>query len=98
LLCDCGRLSQQFDSLGREATLDIRALPDDDMPQLLAEIKKVVNCARSVQCHGIGPTRDGEDGSKGFGAHSDQEHILQEEPQKFVRFHWDIVVNLAKAR
>jgi acetylornithine deacetylase/succinyl-diaminopimelate desuccinylase-like protein len=53
--------------------------------------------ARGVECYGVGPMRDVEDGPKGFGAHSDQERILEEALHKFVRFHWDIVVNLAKA-
>jgi hypothetical protein len=39
---------------------------------------------------------DSEDGPKGFGAHSDQERVLETAIHKFVRFHWDIVVNLAK--
>ncbi len=52
--------------------------------------------ARGVQCYGVGPMTDMEDGPKGFGAHSDQERILEEALHKFVRFHWDIVVNLAK--
>jgi acetylornithine deacetylase/succinyl-diaminopimelate desuccinylase-like protein len=33
--------------------------------------------ARGVQCYGIGPALDVEDGPKGFGAHSDQERILE---------------------
>ena len=41
---------------------------------------------------------DSEDGPKGFGAHSDEERILEESLRKFVRFHWDIVVNPAKAQ
>jgi hypothetical protein len=48
-----------------------------------------------MQCYGIGPATDVEDGPKGFGAHSDQERILETELHRFVRFHWDIVVNLA---
>jgi acetylornithine deacetylase/succinyl-diaminopimelate desuccinylase-like protein len=136
-----------------EATLDIRALPDEDLPALLEQLRKVINDpavevvktdrdtrpgakpsrldteafqileaantrlynavtlptmltgatdmaylrARGVQCYGIGPMTESEDGPKGFGAHSDQERILEEALHKFVRFHWDIVVNLAKA-
>jgi acetylornithine deacetylase/succinyl-diaminopimelate desuccinylase-like protein len=135
-----------------EATLDIRALPDEDVSALLEQLRKVINDpaievvrmrsatragappsrldteafqlleaahrrihnavtlpimltggtdmaqvrARGVQCYGIGPMADVEDGPKGFGAHSDQERILEEALHKFVRFHWDIVVNLAK--
>ena len=137
-----------------EATLDIRALPDEDIPWLLDQLRKVINDpavevvkterdtrpgakpsrldteafrlleeankrhynvvtlptmltgatdmaylrARGVECYGIGPMTDSEDGPKGFGAHSDQERILEEALHKFVRFHWDIVVNLAQAR
>ena len=54
--------------------------------------------ARGMQCYGIGPMTDSEDGPKGFGAHSDQERILEEALHKFVRFHWNIVVNLAEAK
>ena len=34
--------------------------------------------SKGVQCYGIGPALDSEDGQKGFGAHSDQERILVE--------------------
>jgi acetylornithine deacetylase/succinyl-diaminopimelate desuccinylase-like protein len=54
--------------------------------------------ARGVQCFGIGPVTDVEDGPKGFGAHSDQERILESELYRFVRFHYDIVADLARAR
>ncbi len=52
--------------------------------------------ARGMQCYGIGPLTDSEDGPKGFGAHSDQERILEEALHKFVRLHLEIVVNLAQ--
>ncbi len=133
-----------------EATLDIRAAPNEDLPWFFDEMKKVINDpaveivrnqssrpgtppsrldtdafrlieeankrvygvvtlptmltgatdmaqlrARGMQCYGVGPMTDSEDGPKGFGAHSDQERILEEALHKFVRFHWDIVVNLA---
>jgi acetylornithine deacetylase/succinyl-diaminopimelate desuccinylase-like protein len=48
--------------------------------------------ARGVQCYGIGPMVDEEDAPKGFGAHSDQERILESSLHAFVRFHWDLVV------
>jgi acetylornithine deacetylase/succinyl-diaminopimelate desuccinylase-like protein len=54
--------------------------------------------AKGVQCYGIGPATDIEDGPKGFGAHSDQERILETELHRFVRFQWDIVNELARAR
>lgn len=136
-----------------EASLDIRALPDEDMTSLLAEMKRVINDsqieivstnrnvrpaarpsrldteaflavesnlkkiynavslptmltgatdmaflrAKGVECYGIGPMTDAEDGPKGFGAHSDQERILEESIHKFVQFNWEVVVGLAKA-
>jgi len=136
-----------------EASLDIRALPDEDMTNLLAEMKRVINDsqieivstnrnvrpaarpsrldteaflavesnlkkiynavslptmltgatdmaflrAKGVECYGIGPMTDAEDGPKGFGAHSDQERILEESIHKFVQFNWEVVVGLAKA-
>lgn len=54
--------------------------------------------AKGMRCYGVGPATDVEDGPKGFGAHSDQERILEAELHRFVRFHWDIVVNLAGAK
>ena len=54
--------------------------------------------AKGVQCFGIGPVIDAEDGPKGFGAHSDQERILEAELYRFVRFHYDIVADLARAK
>jgi acetylornithine deacetylase/succinyl-diaminopimelate desuccinylase-like protein len=53
--------------------------------------------ARGVACYGIGPATDQEDGMKGFGAHSDQERILESELHRFVRFHYESVVGLAGA-
>ena len=46
----------------------------------------------------IGPALDTEDGPKGFGAHSDQERILESELHRFVRFQFDVVMELARAR
>ncbi|HJQ70882.1 MAG TPA: M20/M25/M40 family metallo-hydrolase [Blastocatellia bacterium] len=136
-----------------EATLDIRAVPNEDIPKFFDEMRKIINDpsveivrsgstrpgsppsrldteafqviekaarrhydavtlpimltgatdmaflrARGVQCYGVGPMSDSEDGPKGFGAHSDQERILEIALHKFVRFHWDIVVDLATAK
>lgn len=134
-----------------EATLDVRALPDEDMPRFIEQLRQVINDPaieivrapghsrpgappsrlnteafevleaaikrhygvitlptmstgatdmaylrqRGIQCFGIGPMIDSEDGPKGFGAHSDQERILEEALYKFVRFHWDVVLELA---
>ena len=54
--------------------------------------------ARGMQCYGIGPGLDAEDGPKGYGAHSDQERIIESELYRFVRFQHDIVESLARAR
>ena len=53
---------------------------------------------KGMQCYGIGPATDSEDGPKGFGAHSDQERILESELYRFVRFNWDAVIDLAKTK
>ena len=54
--------------------------------------------AKGMQCYGIGPAIDSEDGPKGFGAHSDQERILESELFRFVRFNWDVVMELAAVK
>jgi len=54
--------------------------------------------AKGVQCYGVGPALDSEDGPKGFGAHSDQERILESELYRFVRFYYDVVTELARAK
>jgi len=54
--------------------------------------------AKGIQSFGIGPALDTEDGPKGFGAHSDQERILESELHRFVRFNWDVVNTLARAK
>jgi acetylornithine deacetylase/succinyl-diaminopimelate desuccinylase-like protein len=54
--------------------------------------------ARGMQCYGIGPAVDLEDGPKGFGMHSDQERLLESELYRFVRFNYEVVVDLARAK
>lgn len=54
--------------------------------------------AKGIQCYGIGPAIDIEDGPKGYGAHSDQERILESEFFRFLRFNYDVVVDIAAAR
>ena len=54
--------------------------------------------AKGIQCYGIGPALDTEDGPKGFGAHSDQERILESELHRFVRFQYEVVLDLARTR
>jgi acetylornithine deacetylase/succinyl-diaminopimelate desuccinylase-like protein len=53
--------------------------------------------AKGVQCYGFGPAADEEDGPKGFGAHSDQERILEAEIYRFVRLTVDLATALASA-
>lgn len=137
-----------------KATLDVRALPDEDPVKFLEAVRKVVNDPevkveyaqqntrpappvgslsseafkvletnvkkhydvitlptmstgatdmsylrrKGLQCYGIGPALDIEDGPKGFGAHSDQERIVESELYRFVRFNWDVVLDLARAK
>lgn len=135
-----------------EATLDVRALPGEDIDALLATLRRLVDDpaveigplpgmrqrppappsrldseafaaitavhereygvpvlptmmtgatdmaqvrARGVQCYGIGPMIDREDAPRGFGAHSDQERILEDGFHAFMRVHFDIVRQLA---
>ena len=137
-----------------EATLDIRALPDEDMNKFFETLKSVINDpqvkivrdlsasrpgtppsrldneafhtietvakkhypgvptlptmstgatdmsflrSKGMQCYGLGPMIDSEDGPKGFGAHSDQERILESALYTFVHFHYDVVEQMAKA-
>jgi acetylornithine deacetylase/succinyl-diaminopimelate desuccinylase-like protein len=137
-----------------KATLDVRALPDEDPAKFLEQVKRVVNDpavdvhftgqnerqagpdarldseaykaleaaalkvyntqtlptmstgatdmaqlrVKGVQCFGIGPATDFEDPPKGFGAHSDQERLLESEVHRFVRFNWEVIYELAHAR
>jgi acetylornithine deacetylase/succinyl-diaminopimelate desuccinylase-like protein len=54
--------------------------------------------SKGLQCYGIGPAIDTEDAGKGFGAHSDQERILESELHRFVRFQYDVVTELARSK
>ncbi|HWZ32370.1 MAG TPA: M20/M25/M40 family metallo-hydrolase [Bryobacteraceae bacterium] len=136
------------------ATLDIRALPDEDMPKFYELMRQVINDpaveivtndgnrrpiappsridneafriieaanrkvyntitmpqmstgatdmsflrSKGVQCYGIGPMVDEEDGPKGFGAHSDQERLLEDALYKFVQFNWEVATALAGSK
>jgi acetylornithine deacetylase/succinyl-diaminopimelate desuccinylase-like protein len=52
--------------------------------------------AKGMQCYGIGPALDVEDLTRGFGAHSDQERMLDTELQRYARFYYDAVREIAK--
>jgi acetylornithine deacetylase/succinyl-diaminopimelate desuccinylase-like protein len=54
--------------------------------------------ARGMQCYGVGPATDIEDGPLGYGAHSDQERILVSELHRFVQFHYEAVRDLAMTK
>jgi hypothetical protein len=54
--------------------------------------------AKGMECYGIGPAVDEEDGPRGFAAHSDQERILESELVRFVRYQWEVVLALAKSK
>jgi acetylornithine deacetylase/succinyl-diaminopimelate desuccinylase-like protein len=54
--------------------------------------------SKGIQCYGIGPAIDTEDAGKGFGAHSDQERILESELHRFVRLQYDVVMELARSK
>jgi acetylornithine deacetylase/succinyl-diaminopimelate desuccinylase-like protein len=54
--------------------------------------------AKGMQCYGIGPATDIEEGPRGFAAHSDQERILETDLHRFVRFQYDVVEQLAASR
>jgi hypothetical protein len=50
---------------------------------------------KGIQCYGVGAMVDVEDAAKGFGAHSDQERILEESLYKVVQFWWEAVGKIA---
>jgi acetylornithine deacetylase/succinyl-diaminopimelate desuccinylase-like protein len=134
-----------------EATLDIRALPDEDIVKFREQMKQAIGDpavdvvpmeangrpaapaspltsdafkaieaayrnvygvstapmmntsatdmaflrAKGVACYGVGPMVDEEDAPKGFGAHSDQERLLEEALYKHVQFFWEAVTQIA---
>ena len=51
--------------------------------------------AKGMQCYGVGPLTDSEDLESGYGPHSDQERILEDELYRFVRFHYAVVKEIA---
>jgi acetylornithine deacetylase/succinyl-diaminopimelate desuccinylase-like protein len=54
--------------------------------------------AKGIQCYGVGVGTDREDALKGFGAHSDQERIIENELYRFLQFQWDVVNDLARTK
>jgi acetylornithine deacetylase/succinyl-diaminopimelate desuccinylase-like protein len=54
--------------------------------------------AKGMECYGIGPAVDEEDGPQGYAAHSDQERILETELVRFARFQYELVKGLAASK
>jgi acetylornithine deacetylase/succinyl-diaminopimelate desuccinylase-like protein len=54
--------------------------------------------AKGVQCYGVGPMVDEEDGPRGFGIHSDQERMLEQAAYKHLHLFWEAVTSIAGAR
>jgi acetylornithine deacetylase/succinyl-diaminopimelate desuccinylase-like protein len=54
--------------------------------------------AKGMACYGVGAMVDSEDAAKGYGAHSDQERILEEAIYKHSQFFWDAVTAIAGKR
>jgi acetylornithine deacetylase/succinyl-diaminopimelate desuccinylase-like protein len=54
--------------------------------------------AKGTQCYGVGVMSDAEDAAKGFGAHSDQERILEDSLYKHVQFFWNAVTGIAGSK
>jgi hypothetical protein len=48
-----------------------------------------------MQCYGVGPASDMEDAAKGFGAHSDQERLLEDSLNKYFQFQWEFLTQVA---
>src|SRR5262249_42355092 len=53
---------------------------------------------KGIQCYGIGPATDVEDGPLGFGAHSDQERVLEREILRLAHVNCDLITHLRRAR
>jgi acetylornithine deacetylase/succinyl-diaminopimelate desuccinylase-like protein len=137
-----------------EATLDIRALPDENITEFYDMMRKVINDptielvpesrnqrpgaapsrldsdayksieasyqkvygvitvpmmstgatdmaflrAKGMNCYGVGVMSDTEDAAKGFGAHSDQERVLEEAVYKHLQFMWNAVTGIAASK
>lgn len=77
-----------FEELYKAPVLPVMSTGATDMAYLRA---------RGIQCYGVGPGIDAEDGPLGYGAHSDQERIIESELYRFVQAHFQIVERLASA-
>jgi acetylornithine deacetylase/succinyl-diaminopimelate desuccinylase-like protein len=71
------------------AVLPIMATGATDMAQVRA---------KGMQAYGIGPARSVEEINSGFGAHGDNERISEEAFVEYVRYMWNVVIDIAAAR
>ena len=51
--------------------------------------------AKGMQAYGIGPARTREEMNSGFGAHGDNERITEEAFVEFVKYMWNVVIEIA---
>jgi acetylornithine deacetylase/succinyl-diaminopimelate desuccinylase-like protein len=89
--------SEAFRTIKSFASQDYDTVTLPTMGTAATDMAQVRSRTRS-ECYGIGGASDFEDGAKGYGAHSDQERILESELHRFVRFSWNVVVTLARAK
>jgi len=54
--------------------------------------------AKGMQAYGIGPARSVEEINSGFGAHGDNERISEDAFVEFVRYMWNVVIEVAATR
>ena len=71
--------------------------PEDGSKDVFVHFSAIQSEGFKVLAEGQSVTFNVEDGPKGFGAHSDQERILEESLHKFVQFNWEIIYNLARS-
>ncbi len=71
------------------AVLPIMATGATDMAQVRA---------KGMQAYGIGPARTVEEINSGFGAHGDNERIAEEAFIEFVKYMWNVVIEIAATR
>jgi acetylornithine deacetylase/succinyl-diaminopimelate desuccinylase-like protein len=69
--------------------LPIMSTGATDMAQVRAE---------GMQAYGIGPSRTVEEMNSGFGAHGDNERITEEAFVEFVKYMWNVVIEVAATR
>lgn len=71
------------------AVLPIMATGATDMAQVRA---------KGMQAYGIGPARTKEEINSGFGAHGDNERIAEDAFVEFVKYMWNVVIEIAATK